>query len=133
MPLEVSSSLQHCSVSHSFSVVSVSFSKLIITQICVFPAVPSVLFFCEISLHRVQGRKRKKKRPFRHRLHSAAGPQAPAELTVAIATTMDNYPAKDRYSSQSEQHLVFMLKICCPLYCRVTFTFIYLFFIWGEF
>lgn len=99
------------------------FSKLIITKVCVFP---SVLSFCEMLLCRVQGEKR----PFRHRLHSAAGPQAPAELTVAIATTMDNYPAKDRYSRQSERHLVFMLKICCPLHCQVTFTFFFLPFVW---
>lgn len=81
---------------------------------------PPVLFFYEILLHTVR-----KKSPFHYRLHSAVGPQAPAELTVAIATTMDNYPAKDWYSRQSEQHLVFMLKMCCPLHCRVTFQFLF--------
>lgn len=83
---------------------------------------------CAFLLRRVHGGKS----PFRHRLHSAAGPQAPANLTVAIATTMDNYPAKDRCSRQSQQHPVFMLKICCPLHCRVTFKALGFFAIWCE-
>lgn len=107
--------------------VSVSFSKVPITKVCVFP--PSGLSFCEILLRLVR-----RKSPFRHRLHSAAGPQAPAELTVAIATTTDNYPAKDRYSRQSEKHLVFMLKTCRTFIVEWPSSFLGFFFaIWGEF
>lgn len=66
----------------------------------------SVKFYCA---------EYREKSPFRHRLHSAAGPQAPAELTVAIATTTDNYPAKDRYSNTASSTWCLCWRYVAPI------------------